>query len=705
METMKTLKALFTVFVAVALGAVLVTAQTPAAADLYQEALRFQEVKGDLGKAIELYRIITTRYGADLAIAPKAMLRLAECYEILSPPDAIKTYRELIAKFPDAAEPVTAARARLAGLVPPQIAEPSPRLLSAVVGGAGVSALADVSADGKHLLLNQTPHLMLRSLATGQTTRLVEGSMAAAAFGGKLSPDGRLVAYEWRELPAGSRGPGFASEFRSSIRLKPVQGGAAGEVILPAFDGRSQIAWFPDGASILAGIHPANGVLRELRRVPINGTPAKVIASFPEERRVNWLRLSPDGRWIAFEAQPQGSGGQTYVYVIAADGTSERPVIQTAAHNRPLGWTDDGSHLLFSSDRDGAERALWAVSWSAGGATGTPFLVSKTDLYDGTPRAGSFYYAQNKPAGSVVSVIAGSGAGARATQTFNGGGAVWSPDGRRIAFLQRRAGTPNGLVIRSADTGEERTYPQAVGIGPEHPRWLPTGNAILLQASPNPDGTNQGLYRLDLGTGQFTRLFDLASTDHVRSSRFAVSADGTRTYHTVRPTPTAPWTGIVAVRLADGVEEPVAQFPGAGFAGTIGLAASPDGTRVAVHSVGERPEMQARVIVAHTDGAGPLQVSQPFTGRIPIAPIAWTSDSQHVLVPFMALEGTWGVRRLAASEMTMTDAGLGLESLLVSPPTSLEVNPVNGRLLVVTGNTQMVEIWVLDRLVAYLRSR
>jgi hypothetical protein len=260
-------------------------------------------------------------------------------------------------------------------------------------------------------------------------------------------------------------------------------------------------------------------------------------------------------------------------------------------------------------------------------------------------------------------------------------------------------------VIRSVDTGEERTYPQAVGLGPELPRWQSSGNGIIVHASTNPDRSNGGLYRLDLGTGEFKRLFDLAAPDHVRSSRFALSSDGTRTYHAVRSGPETPWTGVVAVRLADGVEETIARFPGEEFVGSVGLAASPDGTRVAVHLVGPRPEMQARVIVAQTDGAGPLQVSQPFTGRIAIAPITWTSDSSALLVPFGPSDVTWGIRRINASAMTATDAGLGLEGVVDTPPTSIEWNAGSGRWLVATSNAARVELWIIDKLAAYLRSR
>ncbi len=59
--------------------------------------------------------------------------------------------------------------------------------------------------------------------------------------------------------------------------------------------------------------------------------------------------FSPDGRWIAFTGQYDGN---TDVFVMAAEGGVPRRLTWHPAPDRTLGWSRDGSRILFSSPRD-----------------------------------------------------------------------------------------------------------------------------------------------------------------------------------------------------------------------------------------------------------------------------------------------------------------------------------------------------------------
>jgi tricorn protease len=59
--------------------------------------------------------------------------------------------------------------------------------------------------------------------------------------------------------------------------------------------------------------------------------------------------FSPDGRWIAFTGQYDGN---TDVFVVPADGGVPRRITWHPAPDRALGWTRDGSRIVFSSPRD-----------------------------------------------------------------------------------------------------------------------------------------------------------------------------------------------------------------------------------------------------------------------------------------------------------------------------------------------------------------
>jgi Tol biopolymer transport system component len=694
------MKTLFTALVVVGLGTAILTAQATSPADLYQEAVRLQEVKGDLPKAIELYKVITTRHASD-AVAPKALLRLAECYEILSPADAADTYRKLIAAYPAATESVAAARVRLASLErPAQGTALVPRRLSTVVPGGGISTLQDVSADGQFVLLND---LTLRSLATGQDTRIIEGSEAGRPAGGKLSPDAKWVVYEWRQPPAD---PAAQRAFVASIRVAPVRTGATGDEILPVDPDLTYVpyAWFPDGQSVLVSAsRPRNG--RQFLQVPIDHTPATVLASFPEERGVNWPRLSPDGRYIVFEGRIATGAAGSHLFVMNAAGGNERAVLQVAGQNRAVGWTEDGSHLLFRSNR-GGESSLWAVRWSEGQAIGSPFLV-RDNVPLGIQQAGHYFYTENRGTGPLVHVVDLTGDGTPPPLVFSGRQATWSPDGSRIAFLQRRAQEQDvyNLVIRTLATNEERTYAQTPALSPEAPQWLPSGDGVVVLAATGSNAEGGAYHRIDLRTGASRFLFNRFTPNHVRSSAFALSPDGTRTYHAVRQwpdAPTTPWTGVVAVRIADGVEEDLATLPGAGFPGSISLAASPDGTRVAVYSVGMQPGLESRLITVFTDRTTPLQVGPTFKS-LPPGWVAWTSDSASVVMSVADGNRRTGVQSLDASGHAMAIDAL-TAFLNGTGGGRVEMSP-DGRRALVVASSNSVDLFVLDNLAAYLRAR
>ena len=59
--------------------------------------------------------------------------------------------------------------------------------------------------------------------------------------------------------------------------------------------------------------------------------------------------FSPDGRWIAFTGEYDGN---TDVFVMAAEGGVPRRLTWHPAPDRALGWSRDGSRILFSSPRD-----------------------------------------------------------------------------------------------------------------------------------------------------------------------------------------------------------------------------------------------------------------------------------------------------------------------------------------------------------------
>jgi tricorn protease len=98
-------------------------------------------------------------------------------------------------------------------------------------------------------------------------------------------------------------------------------------------------------------------------------------------------KFSPDGRWIAFTGQYEGD---EQVYVIPAEGGQPRQLTYYPARgpfaprhgydNQVMGWTPDGSSILFRSLRDAdgirSEGRLYTVPAKGGLATPLPMPTS-----------------------------------------------------------------------------------------------------------------------------------------------------------------------------------------------------------------------------------------------------------------------------------------------------------------------------------------
>ncbi|MEQ9449874.1 MAG: DPP IV N-terminal domain-containing protein, partial [Rhodospirillaceae bacterium] len=211
----------------------------------------------------------------------------------------------------------------------------------------------------------------------------------------------------------------------------------------------------------------------------VDGGEPKQITSMPG-REMNPV-YSPDGRWIAFEAD--FGGVEIYdIYIVPADGGE---VIRLTTH--PLNdaypmWAPDSKTLYFTTDM------YWEPSIAAidiesreitrvGGSGGLPSL---------SPNGEMFVFTRNtKPddddqSNIDIYVMPVSGGEARLltpdTFDFRDTSPAWAPDGQRIAFTSDRNGF-NNLVVIDIATGETRML-LTEDVEHSEPRWSPDGNWI-----------------------------------------------------------------------------------------------------------------------------------------------------------------------------------------------------------------------------------
>ena len=236
-----------------------------------------------------------------------------------------------------------------------------------------------------------------------------------------------------------------------------------------------------------------NGTQEIYRQSLSGGEPEQLTRSSDPDFLSSW---SPDGKEIAFYSYRRGT---RRVYVMPADGGQAREVAPTLANQRNPVWAPDGQGLVFSASEGEQPSQIYVVRRRPDSTWETPHRVT-TD-----------------------------------------GGAVpqWSPDGRRIAFINEHAvwligsgGGPPSLLIPAGDSIR-------YGV-PNMLQWEPSSQRIFYKAfDPNGQASIWSVASDGSGTATLLMRFD----DPTRtSSRPEFATDGKRVYFTLGQRQSDVWT-------------------------------------------------------------------------------------------------------------------------------------------------------------------
>ena len=629
------MKRLFPILIATALVAAVpgVRAQQNASLEkLFASAEHAATMDGDLKGAIEQYKTIVSRAGADRASAARALLRMAECYQKSGDAQARAIYQELVSKYADQAEASAIARARLGAGVPSHGVSATQR---AVWTGSYVDPFGQVSPDGRYITFVdwvRSNNLMVHDVTTDTDRALtnLESFSPSWTWQGEaewsvISKDGKQVAYAW----TGKSGPPY------ELRVMPLHGNAATDSrrilmttaetqFLGPFDWSADGQWIAavlqrtDGTGQIALIRVADGSLSVLKTTGWRG---------PER-----IFFSPDSKFIAYDLPASDATDQRDIFVMPIDHSREMHVVDHQADDRLMGWSPDGSRLLFTSDRTGS--GLWAQRFSDKGPQAVPEMLASdvSGLSLGLTASGALYTFKGlsdrdvrtaqidlvgiKLLGSPVSFDRGLLSGVTIPS--------WSPDGKYLAY-QAGEGEPSHAVIaiRTLATGDVRRIP---GLYARDPRWSPDGRS-LITAARDRRGRN-GIFRVDVGTGEITLV--LIGPGFGALPQW--SADGARIYYKAgKGAQFGGQNAIIERDLKSGAEREVFAGPQIGI-----FELSPDGRHLAVRMPARGPSGStparsgANVMVVPLDGGQAREVFPPTPGGL--RTIAWTPDSSSLLV-------------------------------------------------------------------------
>ena len=338
------------------------------------------------------------------------------------------------------------------------------------------------------------------------------------------SPDGRYISFV------------RSSDKESELIVIPALGGherKVGTVTTPG-EWSAGPSWSPDGQFLVfpdrSGLQTSRSIfvfsIANLEKRKLTSPPADAVGDVAPA-------ISPDGRTVAFN-RVSAAGG---IHVVPlAGGEPRRVTAEQGWWVERLAWTANGRDLVFASIVGGPESSssLWRVS--ASGGTPERLAVGGDDAANPaiSIRGNRLAYEQRRQDANIwqIEVPTPTGpahsAAKRIASTRHEAGPQFSPDGTRIAFHSDRSGT---FEIWICDTACSNPVQLTSYGGPVvgTPRWSPDGRRIAFDVSAQGQ-SDIGVVDVDGGRPQ--RVTSEASDEVVPSW----SRDGRWIYFASNPT-------------------------------------------------------------------------------------------------------------------------------------------------------------------------
>ena len=676
---------------------------------LIQAAHQKQLVEGQLEQAIQIYKRIVQEHAGNRTVAAKALLEMGQCYEKLGNTEARKAYERLLNDYSDQNEAAAQARKRLAAISSKVPSGNSEMVTRRVWTEPGEYIGGSLSPDGRYLSCvdMSSGDLAVRELATGKMRHLTHKSSTESseyAFFSIISPDGKEVAYNW-----------FGGRDGPDLRVVRWDGSAPRVVYakkgLYPFPGD----WSHDGKYILTHLLNDAGA-NQIAVISAADGSARVL------KTLEWssltIRFSPDGRYIAYDAAPQQDSGNRDIFLLSADGSREIRLVEHPADDQLLGWTPDGNHILFASDRSGT-MSVWLLRVLDGKPQGTPELV-KQDIGQAQPigftRTGSFYYGLVIGASDVYTADFDPATGKVVTQPqktaqrFIGSNfsPAWSPDGQFLAYISSRGPglighRPEIITIRSLKTGEERDLPPKLSFTWGPIRWSPDGRSILVSGKDNK--IQHGLFLVDAQTGEVTPTLMWGDREIDVPAWFP---DGKRLLYLSQHSESGTTIATVVIRdLATGQEKALFQ-PAAGL--TIDdIALSPNGQQVALTLLEKETQSSVLKVLPVAGGEASELVRAKEPEQIVGDSLSWSPDSRYIVfgraVNSQELLGGYFPHGRETQTLAISSHGGEPHALAVAmnSANSVSVDPTGHHIAFAAGRAKS-EIWVMENFLPTLKA-
>lgn len=354
--------------------------------------------------------------------------------------------------------------------------------------------------------------------------------------------------------------------------------------------------------------------------------------------------LSPDGRSIVFDLLGQ-------LWTLPAAGGPAQPVtdaVRDVAEDLDPSVSPDGRTVVFRAERNG-RTGLWLLDLASKNIKQLT-QVENPEGYEGnaswSPDSRTIAFTRVAPVAGdasgdfharirLVDVATGSqrDLGILWTEKSEMRDPVWTPDGRRMAFVAASPASPRGgrLWIVDASGGKATPF-SAEGVTTMAPALAPDGKRVAFLAR---DSANRlQVWALDLSGTTASAPVCLTHNNDVASTRVRWTRDGSSVLFAadgklfrVAATGGAPADVPFSAHLT--ITRPKTHLPDVHFADVdqtvkarafLGLALSPDGQHIAALALG-------KLWLIAPDGSNRAITDVPFTAR----GLAWSPDHQEVM--------------------------------------------------------------------------
>lgn len=427
----------------------------------------------------------------------------------------------------------------------------APLLAHPLTSDPGDETSCSFSPDGRQIVFawrrEQENYYSLYTMpSTGGAARRLTTDDSSDDFSPAWSPDGRQIAF----LRGRAGEPG-------SIMVVAASGASSrtlAALTTTPWIGIRGLDWSSDNQKLAFADQDRNGGWSLYILAPATGERHMLVQA---PRGANYVQpaFSPDGRQLAFTEDRNGVS-RLRLLPLTAKGEprgASWPVrlrgFENAYSNNPM-WRDEGTKLLFSSNRSGSGDRLWSADVTASertevvpemaGALGEGALlpaISRTGHYlaftrfsedndiwrvnlsaPGAGQSEKFIsstrqerFPQYSPDGRQVAfesdrsgfpeiwIAKADGSGAFALTNFAGpvtGSPSWSPDGSQIAFDSRAGGEPAVFVMRAAAGAKPRRLTSGGGFVP---CWSTDGRSIFFTSDRS---GNNAIWRIAAEGGQ-----------------------------------------------------------------------------------------------------------------------------------------------------------------------------------------------------------